>query len=150
MHFQITLLRFAVSLASGAMLAVLARPAYAEFRVCNQSLNLFNFAVGRPVDGVFKIEGWWTVPANICVTAIKEDLQNRFIYLHALSVTGEDLLKGDRDMCVKPEKFTYIHDGGKTWDCWAKGYQQVKFAEIDTGERATSWTVFIKPPAGGP
>jgi uncharacterized membrane protein len=125
-------------------------PAHAEFRVCNQSLNLFNIAVGLPQQGVFKIEGWWTVPANSCVTPIKEDLEAKYIYLHALSVTGEDLLQGERGMCIKPGKFTYVHAGGDSWDCWAKGYQLAKFAEIDTGDRAKSWTVFVKPPTGGP
>jgi uncharacterized membrane protein len=122
-------------------------PAYAEFRVCNQSLNLFNVAVGLPQQGVFKIEGWWTVPVNSCVTPIKEDLQSQYIYVHALSVTGEDLLKGEWDMCIKPEKFIYVRKGKDDWDCWAKGYQKAKFAEVFTGEAATSWTVFVQQPA---
>jgi uncharacterized membrane protein len=127
-----------------------ANPAHAEFRVCNQSLNLFNIAVGLPRDGAFRIEGWWTVPANSCITPIKEDLQSKYVYLHALSVTGEDVLQGEWDMCIKPEKFTYIRQGDEDWDCWAKGYQKARFAEIDTGEKAKSWTVFVQAPKAAP
>lgn len=119
-------------------------PAHAEFRVCNQSLNLVNVAVGLSLNGVFKIEGWWTVPANNCVATIKEDLQSQYVYVYVLSVTGEEFLKGEFDMCMKPEKFTYIREKGAEWNCWAKGFQSARFAEVDTGERASSWTVFIQ------
>jgi uncharacterized membrane protein len=139
-----------ILLVSAGILAGSQTPAHAEFRVCNQSLNLINIAVGLPTDGAFKIEGWWTVPANSCITPVKEDLQSKYIYVHALSVTGEDLLKGEWDMCIKPEKFTYIRKGEEDWDCWAKGYQKAKFAEVNTGLAAKSWTVFVKQPQGGP
>jgi uncharacterized membrane protein len=147
MSCRITLASLVSCVALGASLAGYATPAYAQFRVCNQSINLFNVAVGRRVDGVFKIEGWWTVPANVCITPIKDDLKDKYIYLHVLSITGEDLLPGNRTMCIKPGKFIYIHDGSATFECWARGYQQAKFTEIYTGERATSWTVFVKQPA---
>jgi uncharacterized membrane protein len=135
---------FGILLISGVTLADARTPAHAEFRVCNQTINLINIAVGLPRDGVFKIEGWWTVPANSCITPVKEDLKSQYVYIHALAVTGEDLLKGEWDMCIKPEKFTYTRIGDEEWNCWAKGYQKAKFAEVDTGEMAKSWTVFIQ------
>jgi uncharacterized membrane protein len=128
---------------------ILAGPAHSEFRVCNQSLNLFNVAVGTDLDGKFTIEGWWTVPANTCLTPLKKELQSKYVYVHALSVTGEDLLKGEWDMCIKPEKFVYIRQPPDAdWNCWASGFQRAKFAEINVGN-AKSWTVFIQQPTGG-
>jgi uncharacterized membrane protein len=126
-----------------------SRSAHAEFRVCNQTLNLFNIAVGRELAGAFTIEGWWAVPANSCVTPIKDDLLSarlKYVYVHALSITGEDLLQGEWDMCIKPEKFVYTKRPGEDWSCWVSGYQKAKFAEVNTGN-AKSWTVMVQQPA---
>ena len=122
--------------------------AHAEFRVCNQTLNLFNIAVGHEQAGAFRIEGWWAVPANSCVSPIKEDLQElrlKYVYVHALSITGEDLLEGEWDMCIKPEKFVYVKQPGVDWNCWVSGYQMARFAEVNTGN-AKSWTVMVQQP----
>lgn len=129
-----------------------AQSAHAEFRVCNQTLNLFNIAIGRELAGAFTIEGWWAVPANRCVSPIQEDLQSlrlKYVYVHALSITGEDLLEGDWEMCIKPEKFVYVKRPGNDWNCWVSGYQKAKFAEVNTGN-AKSWTVMVQQPAEAP
>lgn len=136
---------------AGFFIYPICGPAHAEFRVCNQTLNLFNVAVGAEIDHVFSTEGWWTLPANSCVSPIKDDLQKlrlQYVYIYAMSITGEDVLHGDFDMCIKSEKFKYkkLPTG---WDCWVKGYQQVKFAEVDTGKNSRNWTVFIQESRDG-
>jgi uncharacterized membrane protein len=144
--------RASISLTLGVFLCLNGPPAHAQFRVCNQTLNLFNIAVGAEFNGEFRTEGWWTVPANNCASPIKEDLHDlkiRFVYVYAMSMAGEDMLKGDWDMCIKPEKFVYKKPPSGDWDCWVKGYQQVRFVEVDTGN-AKAWTVFFREGNDGP
>jgi uncharacterized membrane protein len=133
-----------------ASLAAAPRLAHAEFRVCNQTLNLVNIAVGAEFEQVFKTEGWWTVPANSCVSPIKDDLQERkirFVYVYLMGIEGQDLMKGDWDMCVRPEKFVFTKPPKEPWDCWVKGYQIARFTEIDTAN-SKNWTVFFREAAG--
>ena len=120
-------------------------PASAEFRVCNQTLNLFNIAIGRPVTkdlfetDLFETEGWWTLAANSCTSPIKEPLESSYFYLYGTDIYGEPAIVGSTDMCVADKQFT-ITDRK---DCWVRGYRQVRFLEVDT-KNAPSWTVFIR------
>lgn len=126
--------------------------ARAEFKVCNQTLNLYNVAIavkkpdltiGRDNTGVFYTEGWWTVPANACVQLVKEELTSRYVYLYATNIYGDDSLSGGEKLCIGSKKFVIAHPPGVLWNCWVRGYQQAGFKEIDTGS-ARSWTVFIR------
>ena len=115
-------------------------PASAEFRVCNQTLNLFNVAIGRPVgNNLFETEGWWTLAANSCTSPIKEPLEASYVYLYGTDIYGEPAIVGSTEMCVSDKQFT-IPDQK---DCWVRGFRQVRFLEVDT-KNATSWTVFIR------
>ena len=118
-------------------------PAQAEFKVCNQTLNLYNLAIGVETAGEFHTEGWWTISANACVTLIKGTLNSRFVYVFATNIYGDDALSGEWDMCIDSRKFYILRIKGEAWNCWLRGYQQVKFKEVDTGKSA-SWTVFIR------
>lgn len=129
-----------------AGLLFMATSAHAEFKACNQTLNLYNIAIGYEANHVFQTEGWWTLPANGCVSVIKDDLallKIRYVYVHALSVLGEDALSGEWDMCIGSHRFQIPKIQGEPWNCWARGYQQAKFKEIDTGN-AKDWTIFIR------
>jgi len=139
-------------LTAAAVAATPLRPARAELKVCNQTLNLYNIAVGYFSGDQFYTEGWWTLPANACAQPIKGDLDNRFYYFFAMDIYGNDATSGDRPFCVNVGKAfripTAISDLDHP-DCWVRGYQQVKFQEIDTGGNATSWTVFVTQGGGG-
>jgi uncharacterized membrane protein len=122
------------------LLTGMGLPAHAQFRVCNQTLNLFNVAIGRPVEGnLFTTEGWWTLAANSCTSPIKEPLESSYFYLYGTDIYGEPAIVGSTDMCVDTKQFT-IRDQK---DCWVRGYQQARFLEVNTGN-ARSWTVFIR------
>jgi uncharacterized membrane protein len=122
------------------LLAGTPAPADAEFRVCNQTLNLFNVAIGRPVGGdLFETEGWWTLAANSCTSPIKEPLESSYFYLYGTDIYGEPAIAGSTDMCVASRQFIITDQK----DCWVRGYQQVRFLEVDT-RNAPSWTVFIR------
>jgi uncharacterized membrane protein len=123
-----------------AALAGPAPPAYAEFRVCNQTLNLYNIALGRPADNdLFETEGWWTLAANSCTSLIKEPLESSFFYIYGTDIYGEPAIVGSTDMCVGAKQFIILDRK----DCWVRGYRQVPFLEVNT-KNASSWTVFIR------
>jgi uncharacterized membrane protein len=119
--------------------------AQAAFKVCNQSVTLYNVAIGAEIDDKFTTEGWWTLPASTCVTPIKEDLdvlKLRYVYIYATTATGDSAFEGNWDMCVDTKRFKIEKVQDQPWDCWVRGFVQAKFKEIDTGN-ASSWTVFI-------
>jgi uncharacterized membrane protein len=133
--------------------------ALAELKVCNQTLNLYNVAIGyfdgagcfaNPIDEAschMKTEGWWNLPANGCVSPYKFDLETKFYYVFASDIYGEDAVTGETELCVKLNaKFeiqTPLPDIiAKAPGCWQKGFQQVKFKEIDT-HNGKNWTVFL-------
>jgi len=124
----------------------LEQPARAEFTVCNQTLDVVNVAVGQEIADqagpYWQTEGWWTVGANQCVNVIRDELVNRYIYIYAIDVFGQTLLRGTTDMCVGPRRFQIRGNE----DCWVRGHTQVPFYEVDT-QKTERWTLFLS--AGG-
>jgi uncharacterized membrane protein len=122
-------------------------PAKAQFAVCNQTIDAINLAVATETNGVFSSEGWWTIGANRCVDVLKEELVSRYIYVYATDVFGQPILSGDfagHEMCVGPRKFLIE----STESCWQRGYQAVRFMEVDT-QAMIRWTLFLKDPDSG-
>lgn len=115
-----------------------ARPAEAGLRVCNQTLDLLNVAVGEPSDTGFATEGWWIVTPNSCSSIIKNALVSRYLYLFATDVYGQNVIAGDLPMCVGRRKFKISGSD----ECYLRGYDRASFKEIDTFDSAF-WTVFI-------
>lgn len=146
--------RFFITILFGTAATVYnAGAARSEFKVCNQTLNLYNVAIGveKPAlaigtnkSGMFYTEGWWTIPANACVQLMKEKLTSRYIYLYAVNIYGDDSLSGNKKLCVGSKRFLIPHPSGELPNCWVKRYQEAGFKEIDTGRDADSWTVFIR------
>ena len=124
-----------------------ARPAAAEFKVCNQSVGVYNVAIGAETNQRFSTEGWWVMPANSCIIPIKEDLDQlklRYVYVYARDVTGDSVFEGNWEMCVGTKRFKIEKIAGEPWNCWVRGFETVKFLEVDTGQ-AKSWTLFVRP-----
>lgn len=129
-----------------ALAAAPLPPAHAAFRICNQSAALYNVAIGAEIDQSFHTEGWWTLPADNCVTPIKEDLDAlklKYVYVYATTVTGESAFAGDWPMCVDTKRFRIEKIQGEPWNCWVRGFESAKFKEVDTGD-AKSWTLFVR------
>jgi uncharacterized membrane protein len=123
-----------------------ATPAVAEFKICNQSVGVYNVAVGAERDQRFSTEGWWVMPANSCIIPIKEDLDQlklRYVYVYAQTVTGDSVFQGNWDMCVDTKRFKIEKIEGEPWNCWVRGFETVKFLEVDTAQ-AKSWTLFVR------
>ncbi|MFD1881869.1 DUF1036 domain-containing protein [Paracoccus pacificus] len=108
------------------------------FRVCNQSFDVLNLAVGQPSESGFSTRGWWRIAPNQCATLIREPLTARYLYAFATDVFGKAVLAGAVQMCVEPRRF--VIDGAA--DCLVRGYLDARFIEIDTG-RAKGWTLFV-------
>jgi uncharacterized membrane protein len=117
------------------------RPADAEFKVCNQTLSLYNIAIGtEKEEDVFETEGWWTLSANDCVSPITDDLASRYVYVFATNIYGDDALSGETTMCIDRRKHFTITG---TDNCWLRGYEAAHFKEVDT-HSSSSWTIFIR------
>ena len=126
----------AVILASSALLP---SPAFASFRVCNDSGEKISVALayfGSDADG-WTSEGWWNLDDGECATPIGGDLDNRYYYLYA---NGEKhKWTGDYTNCVDPDNsFTLKHADS---DC---NYAKRSFFKVDTGTTSTSYTYTFK------
>ena len=115
-----------------------ASPAWADFRVCNETRILINLAVGRNAGEDFVTEGWWTMTPGSCVTPIRGALTGRYVYIYATNIDNADVLKGSVSMCVDRGKFKVYG----IQNCWRRGLQAVNFAEIDTLD-SRDWTTFL-------
>lgn len=122
-----------------------ADPNAGGLRLCNQTANLINVAVGYKLDGEWTTEGWWPVATDNCETLVKGQLVSRFYYLYALDAAG-GVWGGKAIMCTSTKSFTI----SGIVDCVARGYERTGFFEVDTGEQQ-SWTVQLTDPdADGP
>jgi uncharacterized membrane protein len=119
-----------------------ATPAAADFQVCNQTLDVVNVAIGQQQTDLFRTEGWWTIGSNQCATLIRDDLTVRYLYVYATDVFGQPLLEGTLTACIGPSKFTI--EGRE--ECWAHGYREVRFYEVDT-KAQDRWTLFLTEPS---
>jgi uncharacterized membrane protein len=132
-------------LASLFVCLVAALPARAEFRVCNQSFDVINVAIGQPdPSGQFSTEGWWIIGTNQCARVVRDDLRNRYIYIHAADVFGQPMVDSDQAMCVADGKFRIAGFS----DCWQRGFRAAPFVEVDT-QAVDRWTLFLSPDADG-
>lgn len=116
--------------------------AWANFAVCNQTVEVQNIALGRQIGPDFVVRGWWILGANQCVDVIKTPLETRFVYVFAADVFWKPTLYGTTEICVGTGKFRIAGLG----DCWQRGYVAAQFLEVDTKGKA-NWTLFLSPPA---
>jgi len=117
-------------------LAVLLRPAAADFRLCNNTGSRVGVAVGyKDADG-WTTEGWWNLPSRTCETILKGNLVARYYYVYAVDYDRGGEWMGQAFMCTRDKEFTIRGIG----DCLARGYDRTGFFEVDTGDQR-AWTV---------
>ena len=116
--------------------------AEANFRFCNQTLDVANVAVGEWDVDDWATSGWWVVGPNQCANLIETPLTARFVYVFAMDVFNKPLLKGTTTLCVMPDEFDKIrgHD-----TCLTVGRIPAEFLEVDT-RRSERWTFFLSAP----
>lgn len=117
-------------------LCIISTPARADLRVCNQTNNSINIALGHKGDKGWQSEGWWLAGPNDCAIVYQGDLNARFLYLFAADDVGGGAWDGDVWLCTRDDSFTIFG----TEDCLARGYERTGFFELDTQNRS-DWTV---------
>lgn len=121
---------------AGTALLCSARPAAADFRLCNNTTSRVGIAIGYKDAQGWTTEGWWNLPARTCETMLKGNLVARYYYVYAIDYDRGGEWMGQAMMCTRDKEFTIRGIG----DCLARGYDRTGFFEVDTGEQR-AWTV---------
>ena len=129
--------RLPASLALGIGLVCFGNhPAFADFRLCNNTSSRVGIALGyKDADG-WTTEGWWNVSSRSCETLLRGNLVARFYYIYALDYDRGGEWSGQAFMCSRDKEFTIKG----TENCLARGFDRTGFFEVDTAEQR-SWTV---------
>jgi uncharacterized membrane protein len=118
------------------LMTVSAKPARADFRVCNATQSLVGVAIGYRAKSGWVTEGWWHIDGSKCKTLIEGALSSRYYYLYAEDAERGGRWDGPVNMCIAEKEFKI----SGVQDCFARGFQRAGFQEYDTGEQA-SWMV---------
>ena len=111
-------------------------PAWADFRVCNNTGSRVGIAIGYKDAEGWSTEGWWNISARSCDTLLRGALVARYYYIYAVDYDRGGEWSGHAFMCSRDKEFTIRG----TENCLARGYDRTGFFEVDTGEQR-SWTV---------
>jgi uncharacterized membrane protein len=117
-------------------LAASARPAAADFRLCNNTMSRVGIAIGYKDAKGWTTEGWWNLPSNTCETILNGNLVARYYYVYAVDYDRGGEWLGHAYMCTRDKEFTIRGIN----DCLARGYDRTGFFEVDTGDQR-AWTV---------
>jgi uncharacterized membrane protein len=119
-----------------AAMVLTARPAAADFRLCNNTGSRVGIALGYKENEGWTTEGWWNLSARSCETLLRGTLVARYYYIYAVDYDRGGEWSGQAFMCTRDKEFTIKG----TEDCLARGFDRTGFFEVDTGEQP-SWTV---------
>ncbi|MGI9354478.1 MAG: DUF1036 domain-containing protein [Rhizobiaceae bacterium] len=140
MKVQITLqkrlIRMLSAFAVPFVLNGFAQPAQADLQVCNDTKALVGVSIGFSKNKKWITEGWWRIPASVCTSVIEGKLDTRYFYLHAEEADSGGRWRGPHFMCTSNKQFKI----NGTKDCFARGYEQTGFFEVDTGNQE-NWQV---------
>ncbi|WP_413993783.1 DUF1036 domain-containing protein [Labrys okinawensis] len=117
-------------------------PAWADFRLCNNTSSRVGVAVGYKDKQGWLTEGWWNVAARSCESILKGPLASRYYYVYAVDYDQGGEWSGSAFMCTRDKEFTIR--GFE--NCLARGYDRTGYFEIDTGEQK-AWTVQLSEQA---
>lgn len=129
-------LRFTLAVLLLSPIGFMVEPALADLRVCNQTRNPVNIALGYRAERGWQSEGWWLAGPNDCAIVYQGDLNARFYYLFAVDDVGGGAWDGGVFMCTRDETFTIFG----VEDCLARGYERTGFFEVDTRNQS-EWTL---------
>ncbi len=128
-----------------AFTSLLAGPAAADFRLCNNTTGRVGIAIGYKDAEGWVTEGWWNLPSRTCETLLRGGLVARFYYVYAIDYDRGGEWSGQAFMCTRDKEFTIRG----TENCLARGYDRAGFFEVDTSEQR-SWTVQLTDSAETP
>jgi uncharacterized membrane protein len=119
-----------------ALALLMASPAVADLRMCNNTANRVSVALAYTDGQGWVSEGWWNLKSLDCVTLLRGALAAQYYYVYAMDERGGEW-KGKAFMCTTDREFKI--EGRQ--DCFMRGYGRTGFFEVDTGKDAKSWTV---------
>lgn len=120
------------------LVSLFSLSARAELLVCNESGVTRSVAIGYRLDGQWTSAGWWNVDNSACATVLVGALKNQYYYFRATSSSAPFEGEGF-SFCTDTNAFTITGDE----NCETRGYSRSDFRQIDTGERATSYTITL-------
>ena len=119
-----------------------ATAAQADLRLCNMTTSRVGVAIGYRMKEAWRSEGWWNVKPKGCETLVNGSLSSRYYYIYAQDYDRGGEWSGTSVLCTQDRQFTI--DGVE--DCLARGFDRMKFFEVDTGEQK-NWTVQLTDPS---
>jgi len=137
-HFSCPSAFFLKALPAAALLGacLMAGPAAADLRICNQTANRIGISIGYQDGSSWVTEGWFNLKGNGCEIILKGKLNSRYYYVFALDYDRGGEWSGPNYMCTRDTEFSIRGPQ----DCHARGFDRAGFLEIDTAEQA-DWTV---------
>jgi len=103
--------------------------------LCNRAEVPQTVGVGYKLDGAWFSEGWWTLAPTECKTLVGGDLKQRYYYYTVR--TPEGFVGEGYSFCAQDASYEL---SGADGDCSALSAVARGYAQIDTGETATSFT----------
>ena len=117
--------------------SLVAMPAMADFKVCNNSPRKVSVAVGYWENSSWHTAGWYNADPNTCVVPLTGNLNSDNYYVYAEGYNDKSLVwSGNTSMCVDPSNAFDIK--GYT-GCEGAGFKTRKYSEVSTGS-STNYT----------
>lgn len=113
-------------------------PAHAQLKVCNETGETRDVAIGYKTSEGWVSEGWWGIVRDDCTTVIKEELTSRFYYYRAKH-KGSDFDGENYNFCTQAKPFTIIGDK----DCKTRGYKSEEFRQLELLKGTTGFTLTL-------
>jgi len=120
--------RFSLCVPALLLVTIVATPARAEFRVCNETAHMVGVAIAHSNGIDWISEGWWNIEKNGCAVVLEGPLKARYYYLYGVQYDIGGGWTGDRFFCTTRRSFTIA---GRQ-DCQKRGYDRTGFFEVDT------------------
>ncbi|WP_162651199.1 DUF1036 domain-containing protein [Lentilitoribacter sp. Alg239-R112] len=112
--------------------------AQAKLKICNETNETRDVAIGYKTGEGWVSEGWWGIIKGDCTTVIKDDLTSRFYYYRAKHRGGD--FDGERyNFCTDSKAFTIIGDK----DCKKRGYKVEDFRQLKLAKGTTGFTLTL-------
>lgn len=121
-----------------APLFSITTPAHAKLKICNETGETRDVAIGYKNSDGWISEGWWGLVDGDCTTVIKDDLTNLFYYYRAKHKGGD--FDGDKyNFCTESRAFTIIGDQ----DCQTRGFKTEDFRQLELAQGTTGFTLTL-------
>ena len=129
-------LTWSLAITAAALIPSFGTPAYADFRLCNNSSARVSVAIAYNDGQNWVTEGWWNLKPTACENLLRGSLAAQYYYIYGIDERGGEW-KGKTYMCTRDREFRIE---GRD-NCLVRGFDRTGFFEVDTGHDARNWTV---------